>query len=557
MSVFKEHLQFLYGAETAERVLPSLLALLEDYRAKVSLDPYVLSEKDTILITYGDQFQSACDSASLNVLHEFYLKHLKKTINSIHFLPFFPYTSDDGFSVVDYHQIDPDLGDWSHVQGLAQDARLMFDAVVNHCSKSSPWFQAYLEGKEGYENHFVALAPDTDTSKVTRPRALPLLHPFKAHDGERHIWTTFSEDQVDLNAAEPKVILDIIEVLLFYVEKGARLIRLDAIAFLWKELGTTCLHHPKTHRIVQLFRSVFEEICPEVTIITETNVPHVENLSYFGDGTNEAHMVYNFTLPPLLAWSLLKGKASELTKWAKTLQLPSAKTTFFNFTASHDGIGMRPLQGILSNSEIDFLGQTALDHGGQVSYKNNGDGTKSPYELNCNYMDFLTAPSEGLRVKIRRFICSQAVMLAMPGVPGIYVHSLLGSGNDIEGMNKTGRARTINREKFVVSALESQMEDPESRRSLVFSAYQKLLAVRQQESAFHPQASASYPIFHDDVFAIERGEGSETILCLFNFADQVRHVTLGGKRLDLISGEKVGVPLISMEPWQVVWLKAC
>lgn len=553
MSEFFEHLKFIYGEELANQTLPKLEHIMDVYEKKLSFSQPELSEKDAILITYGDQIQNGSSGEHINTLHRFYNEYLN-FINSIHFLPFFPYTSDDGFSVVDYKKIDPLLGDWKQVQSISKNAKLMFDAVVNHCSKSNPWFQNYLKGVPEYREHFLSISPETDTSKVTRPRALPLLHPFEAHDGKRHVWTTFSEDQVDLNANQPQVVLDIIDVLLFYVEMGASLIRLDAIAFLWKKLGTTCIHLPETHRIVQLIRSVFEKICPQVTIITETNVPHEENLSYFGNGSNEAHMVYNFTLPPLLAWSIIKGDCSVLRDWASSLELPSPKTTFFNFTASHDGIGMRPLQGILPTEEIDFLANNSISNGGKVSYKDNGDGTKSPYELNCNYMDFLTSPSKGLKEKVNRFICSQAVMLAMPGVPGIYVHSILGSQNDHKGLEKTGRARTINRQKFQDSELKKELQCEHSRRRKVYDAYRNMIETRTQFKAFHPNSPAKYPTFGRDIFAIERGEHSDRILCLFNFSSEKRHVSLGPKVTNILTREKETTTPLALEAWEVKWL---
>src|SRR5690606_35016656 len=108
-----------------------------------------------------------------------------------------------------------------------------------------------------------------------------------------------SADQVDLNFKNPAVLLATTRALLFYVEHGAKFIRLDAIAYLWKEIGTPCIHLPQTHQVIQLMRAVLDEVAPDVRLITETNVPHPDNISYFGAGTNEAQLVYNFALPPL------------------------------------------------------------------------------------------------------------------------------------------------------------------------------------------------------------------------------------------------------------------
>lgn len=509
----------IYGETIGKDTHSKCRHLIDTYAPKIESKKESLSENDAILITYGDQVQSE-PGKHLACFHSFYNDHIKPYINSVHFLPFFPYTSDDGFSVVDYFQIDPELGNWEDVKAMSKDARLMFDAVVNHISKSSDWFQGYLNGDPEFEDFFIDVDPNTDLSQVVRPRALPLLTPFEGKRGKVNVWTTFSEDQIDINAANPNVLLKVLEALLVYAQNGARLIRLDAIAFLWKEIGTTCLHLENTHLIVKIFREVLEEVCPDMVIITETNVPHTENISYFGNGHDEAHMVYNFTLPPLLAWSLHRGHAKNLTSWAQTLKLDSQDICFFNFTASHDGIGMRPLQGILPTEEIDFLGDISLAHGGQVSYKNNGDGTKSPYELNCNYMDFLTPPQAELELKVRRFLCSQAVMISMPGVPGIYFHSLFGSGNDPEGVKITGRARTINRKKFKREELEQELSS-EPRRRQVFEAYKSMLSIRKSEKAFHPKAKYEFLNLHPNLFSIIRysKDESEQILCVFNLSD--------------------------------------
>jgi glucosylglycerate phosphorylase len=381
------------------------------------------------------------------------------------------------------------------------------------------------------------------------------LHSFLAHDGPRSIWTTFSADQVDLNVRNPKVLLNIIDILLEYVQHGAQYIRLDAIAFLWKEPGTDCLHHPHTHHIVQLFRAIFEELCPHVKLITETNVPHRENMSYFGDGHNEAHMIYNFTLPPLLAWSIIKEQCDDLRHWAQSLLCPSKQVSFFNFTASHDGIGLRPLQGILSPSDIELLAQQSIQNGGQVSYKDNGDGTKSPYELNCNYMDFLKHPTDNSRQHVAKFVCSQALMLAMPGVPGIYVHSILGSGNDYEELESTGRARSINRGKFNVVELERELATPQHRRHIVFNTLKKMIRCRREQKAFHPQALASYPDYGSSIFAIARGEGREKVLCCFNLSSTPKHAFVASQGLDLFTGQNHRGGLLRLAPWGMAWLK--
>ncbi len=412
----------------------------------------------SILITYGDQLHDA-DQPPLRTLAEFCDTHLRGVVDGIHLLPFYPYSSDDGFSVIDYKQVNPALGTWDDVARVGQHFHLMFDGVINHISAQSEWFKAFLRDDPKYRDYFIVVEGDPDLSQVVRPRALPLLTEFTTPSGVKKVWTTFSADQIDLNYANPDVLLDIIDVLLFYVAHGAELIRLDAIAYLWKEIGTSCLHLPQTHRVIQLLRAILDEVAPHVALITETNVPHQDNLSYFGDGHNEAQLVYNFALPPLTLHTFHTGDASALTQWAASLTLPSDETTFFNFLASHDGIGLNPARGILRDDEITALVDRVVAHGGRVSYKSNPDGSTTPYELNINYFDALSDPnsSEPLALQIDRFVAAHAIMLALSGVPGIYFHSLFGSRGWPEGVTITGQNRTINRQKFDRAEVEREL----------------------------------------------------------------------------------------------------
>ncbi len=361
-------LQEIYGSAQADEALSRIWPIVEAFpHPKPSKDAF-FSQKDVVLITYGDTLKQK-DTKPLAALYEFADSYLKDTISTIHFLPFFPYSSDDGFSVTDFFQINPELGDWADVNRFDNDFDLMFDFVINHFSAQSDWFRYYLEDRQGYHDFAIEVNTETDLSMVTRPRALPLLTAFKKkNDREVHLWTTFSADQIDFNYKSPDVFVKMIEALLFYVQQGATVLRLDAIAYLWKEIGTDCIHRPQTHAMVKLFRKVLDITAPEVVIITETNVPHDENISYFGNGRDEAQMVYNFTLPPLLFYSFIMEDASVLSKWAKGLQSESADTTFFNFTASHDGIGVRPLEGILPQKEIAKLADVVKANGGHVSY---------------------------------------------------------------------------------------------------------------------------------------------------------------------------------------------
>ena len=449
MQRVKDLLIEIYGPDTGREAWGRVAPLIEKTPRQERRRESFFSEKDVVLITYGDSIRRE-GQAPLEALHTFAREYLQGVISAVHFLPFFPWSSDDGFSVKDFMTIDPQLGDWEDVARFSRDFDLMFDYVVNHVSAQSRWFEDYLAARPGFADLAIEMDPAADLSMVTRPRALPLLTEFKKDTGEKvHVWTTFSDDQIDLNYRSLDVLVKMLEALLLYVAQGARIVRMDAIAYLWKEIGTPCIHLPQTHAMVKLFRAVFDVVAPDAIIITETNVPHAENVSYFGDGRDEAQMVYNFTLPPLLFHAFVTGDTTALSHWARGLALDSPDTTFFNFTASHDGIGVRPLEGILPPEAVNTtLAEAVKANGGQISYKNNPDGTQSPYELNITYVDALGVPDrQDDPQHPPRFLASQSIQYALPGVPATYIHSLLGSRNWYAGLEQTGRARTINREK--------------------------------------------------------------------------------------------------------------
>lgn len=545
-----EHLAFLYGEERAPILEQRLLAILARWRAALphASTPrrkLALTPADVLLIAYGDQVRAPGEKP-LRTLADFAAQHLRSVVSGVHLLPFYPWSSDDGFSVKDYVAVDPDLGSWEDIAAFRRNFDLMFDAVFNHLSAQSKWFRRFVAGDPAFSDFFVTVEGDPDLSAVVRPRALPLLTTFQTAAGPQKVWTTFSADQVDLNVQNPEVLLALLDVLLFYVAKGARFIRADAIAFLWKEPGTPCIHLPQTHRVIQLLRAALDEAAPQTLLITETNVPHVHNISYFGDGTNEAQLVYNFALPPLVLHSLATGNAEKLTGWAQALVLPSDGVTFFNFLASHDGIGLNPARDILSEAETEALVARALAHGGFVSYKHNPDGSKSPYEMNVNFFDALSDPTAGepIETQVQRFLCAHAIQLALAGVPGIYFHSLFGSRGDRAGAEASGTPRRINRQKLTRAELERDLADPESLRARVFAGLTDLLRRRRQQPAFHPTAAQRVLTGDPRVFAVLRSthEHAAQMLCLHNVSDEPVKSTLA----------HLGTP-ISLAPYEVRW----
>ena len=570
MKRLKERFTRLYGPKEVMKCMNRMEMLIGRYGVSANgiQQKELWNEKDAVLITYGDMVTGP-EEKPLHTLKGFLCELLSDAISTVHILPFFPFSSDDGFSIIDYSTVNEELGNWNDIADIGGSFRLMFDLVLNHVSRQSDWFKNYIVGISPHRHYFIVVDPKADLSAVVRPRSAPLLTSVKVHDEVEHLWTTFSEDQIDLNFANPDVLFEFLDILLFYIYKGARIIRLDAIAYLWKEIGTSCIHLPKAHEIVKLMRDVVEMVAPHMLLLTETNVPNDENLSYFGEG-DEAHMVYQFPLPPLILHGLLTGQTKYLTRWASSLpELPPGRS-FLNFTASHDGIGVRPLEGIVPAEEIDQLADIARKRGGRVSTKTNTDGSESPYELNITYFDALSdTDTKDEALNVARFLCSQAVPLVLKGVPAVYFNSLVAAKNDLKGMKKTGAARSINRKKWDAKKLFTLLNNTSSVNSRVFNEYVRLLRLRADHPAFHPDGAQRIVDLGDTVFAIERNspDGTETVLAIFNFTAKKVTQSLKGKTSppgkdahikDLISGKDLGPEIneITLKPYQAVWLSA-
>ncbi|MGB1127205.1 MAG: sugar phosphorylase [Opitutales bacterium] len=519
----RKRLERLYGGQ-AEKLMERFVMIIGRYGVGVNVINEVdrWDERDSVLITYADSIKDSGQAKPLEAMNAFARKNLKGAIRCIHLLPFYPWSSDDGFSVIDYRKVDPDCGGWTDVECLGRDFDLMFDIVLNHCSSQSSWFNDFVAGIEPARHYFLPMDPDGDYSDVVRPRTSPLLTKTRTRDGEVYVWTTFSADQVDLNWQNPEVLFEFIDILFLYLSKGMRIARLDAVAFLWKTLGTNCLHLPETHEMVKLFRDICDIVSPGAILLTETNVPHEENISYFGRG-DEAHMVYQFSLPPLLLHAFTAGNGKYLTKWAMDLAPPPEGCTFFNFTASHDGVGVRPVEGILPTDERDKLIDHVQNAGGRVNWRAMPDGSRQPYEMNITYYSAL-ADADDPKLGAARFLCSQALALSLRGIPGVYIHSLFATENDQQGVEESGQNRTINRRKWELPELKEHLKKGVGK--LVFTRYLRMLRRRTEHPAFHPDAPQAVYDVNPGLFVHRRTslDGEQTIYCVFNLTPKEKHL---------------------------------
>lgn len=567
------HFEILYGKDEAPELVERLQELLASYGfnvKKAAAKREGWDERDTVLITYGDVIQPGADqddAPRLQLLQDFLDRYLREIISTVHVLPFFPSSSDAGFSVIDYKTVRDDLGSWNDIKTLTEQYKIMADMVINHASRFSEWFENYEKGAEPGKDYFIEVEPDTDLSGVMRPRDTPLVTSVQTEEGLRHVWTTFSDDQIDLNFSNPDVLFEFLDIFLFYYTKGIRVMRLDAIAYLWKEVGTASIHLKETHQVVKLFRDIVECIDPEITLITETNVPFEENISYFGE-QDEAHMIYQFSLPPLLLHAILTENARYLTEWAASLPELPENCTFFNFTASHDGIGVRPIEGLVPAEEINYLVQCTKDRGGFVSYKENSDGGQSPYELNITYFDVFEDPGNPRTdLQKKKYLCSQIIALSMQGVPGIYFHNFMATKNHLEGVLESGTKRDINRLQWNRDELVELIEDPDRINHEIFETYKSILGKRIAHPAFHPAARQQVLNISNKLFVFLRisQDEEERILVVCNLSND--EVQIGRSELEdieLPDGDIINLleeetvfkgDEFRLEPFQVAWLK--
>ena len=521
-------------------------------------------ETDIAVITYGNSFIREGETP-LDTLWHFLSNHLSEAISIVHILPFYPYSSDDGFAVIDYAEVAKEYGDWEDIEHIAGQFKLMADLVINHCSGDSAWFKQLRDGKPPGKDYFYCASPDQDLSDVVRPRTSPLLREVETPEGTKYVWCTFSHDQPDLNFQNPDVLIEFIRIIKLYLDKGVRVFRLDAIAFLWKEPGTNCINLPQTHEIVRLLRTLIEHHSPDAIIITETNIPNRENLAYFGNA-NEAHLIYNFPLPPLLLHTMVSGSSHKLKNWLMSLPPAMRGTTYFNIIASHDGIGLRPAEGLLTDEEIADLVRTMEAFGGHISWRSHGDGVDKPYEINITLFDALkgTIEAGADEWQEQRFLCVHAIMLALEGLPAFYVHSFVASHNDYEKLKRTNNRRAINRRNWSLQKLEALLAD-DTAHARMLRELKRLIAIRRKQPAFHPNATMFTLHLGDEICAVWRQNltREQSIFAISNVTRFEHRIPLANINLtvtdswtDILSGQQITEDQadIVLSPYQTVWL---
>ncbi|RLC39240.1 alpha-amylase [Candidatus Falkowbacteria bacterium] len=559
MKNLKNKLKKLYPKDF-EKTYGELVKIINDFKKKnpvlVKKQGPIFTQKDVVLICYADHVQEK-GVKNLQTMQKFLHKYAKGFINKIHFLPFYDCSDiDDGFSVKDYYKIKTSYGDWSNMKKINKDFSFMFDLVCNHASIQGKIARKQLAGAKKYQDYFLIFDKKINTSNVFRPRTHPLLTPVKTSDGAKFAWTTFSHDQIDWNFNNPAVLLEMVKILLFYFSRGAKAIRLDAVAYCWKKSGTACFDLPECHILVQIFREVFRKVAPQAWAIAETVLPHERNIKYLGDGHNESHFVYNFALETLLLHTFLQEDATVATNWLNSISNNFGnETNILNLSVSHDGVHVIPAKGILSNAELMAVAKDSKRKGGKVLYRS-VPGGKEPYELNITYPSAIWG--------IRKYLASQAIQMALKGVPLIYFNNLIGAENWSEGVKKLRLSRAINRQKFNYDELITTLENPNSRQHKIYYGYTKLLKARINEPLFSPLTNQKLLNYSKHILTIHRYNKNKHLIALTNVSGKTIKLNLGNLKTvfnkkelkNIINGNKYKLDSnILIKPYEVLWLK--
>jgi sucrose phosphorylase len=560
------HLKIIYQDILPDEEINNLTDRIFEITPQVKNDDKLenWNEGDIFLISYGDSIVSAKDK-KLKTLKKFFDEFITPHFNNVHILPFFPFSSDDGFSITDYKKVRDDLGSWEDISLLSKDYRVMADIVINHASKQSEYFQELVGGNDEYKDFFITLDNNEGFEEVVRPRSSDLFQEIEINNQKKYLWCTFSHDQIDLNFKNRDVLLFFIKLIYLYLDQGIKVFRLDAVAFLWKEKGTNCLNLPQTHEVVKLIRTILDNYNQNILLITETNLPNLENLSYFGNG-DEANAIYNFTLPPLLLWTLLMGDSTALRKWSMSMPPAKEHTTYFNFIASHDGIGLRPTENILTDQERGTLIDIVKEFGGVISNRKKPDGTETVYELNIALLDAMKGTFKGIdHMQVERFIACHAIMLSLEGIPAFYIHSVLGTTNDYGLMKKNSQNRSINRKSWNFDEIKNKLLDDKSINNQVYKSIINLINIRKKQPAFHPNAIQFTFNLGKNFFGIWRQslDKRQSIFSVTNVTNIFQYLDLTELNLiesekwwDLINSKDIEdiKSTIALKAYQTVWI---
>jgi len=592
----------LYGEKAVDALMTRLSELVARWRGPIAaslaqdtarragpgMGAGGYDEADVVLIAYGDHLVDRA-RPPLTTLTDWCRRELAGLVSTVHVLPFHPSTSYDGYAVTDYLAVEPKLGHWSDLADLNTDFNLMFDVVLNHCSAQHPWFQQLLADEAPGRDYFIAEDPEAPWLRgVRRARNSPLLHPHETAAGIKHIWTTYSPDLIDLDWREPGVLCEFMEIIFDSVARGARALRLDAYVYVWKTPETDCVNQPQLQSLLRLYQELLAAVgAQSVAILPSiTNVTQAQNYAFLCGEPDDrrADFVYHLPLSALLLQALYERDAETLSGWLERLPDAPPGCAYLNLAASHDGVGLSWLKGLVTPAAIERMGEAATQRGGFVrSRRTRVDGPSVPWEINITYFSACAPdPDEAPALHVDRFIATQGIVLALRGVPALYFSLFMAGRNDFDRVAEAEAdpigmclERAINRGRFQLSRWETAMADPAALEGRVLDALKRLLAVRRTLPAFHPEGAQRvvrwpavkglFGLLRSPVKAA-RQAGAAAVLCLTHFGSTAITIPMtqvreaggfgpGDALVDTIAD--VGLPsegAMSIAPYGTYWI---
>ena len=509
------------------------------------------------------------------------LPYLKECgVNYLHLMPLLDTVkgkSDGGYAVADFRKVRPDLGTMEDLEALADDCRgagisLALDFVMNHTSEDHAWAKAARAGDPvARARYFFYKNWDIPNEfEKTVPQVFPTTAPGNftyLPDCEQIVMTSFYPYQWDLNYANPMVFNDMTENLLWLANRGMDVIRLDAVPYIWKQLGTDCRNLPQVHTLSRMMRMACEIVCPGVLLLGEVVMEPKKVAPYFGtEEKPECQILYNVTTM-CTTWSCLAtADVRLLRRQLDQLAALPRSCTFQNYLRCHDDIGW--------GLDYPWLQQFVIEEVAHKKYLNDWftgkwPGSPSKGEL---YNDDprlgdarlcgTTASLCGMQTDEERGIACDlmlhAWMLTQSGIPVLYSGDEIAQFNDEDyrgDPDKAADSRYLHRGRFDWAAAELRT-DPSTRQGRIFKALRRLETLRAKEPAFRADAEMqSFDPGTDAVLAVHRVLGDDWLLCLFNFSNEPQTLRLGGAAEDLLTGERVDLTEFTLPPYGFLWGK--
>ncbi|MCK0161352.1 amylosucrase [Allomuricauda sp. F6463D] len=599
----------LYPEQQHQKHFQKLLDLLPKL---FTLRPEELKQQDFDRLKSGNWYQS-----EKIVGMQLYVEHFNKDLKGLHkripyfkklgvnFLHLMPITtrpkgeSDGGYAVNNYLQVDKKYGSKEDLLSLTSAFRkngiyLMLDFVVNHTSNEFSWAKKAMKGDKKYQNYYYTFEDSTIPAEFekTLPEVFPETSPGNftyVPEMKRWVMTVFNNYQWDLNYSNPEVFLEMLTNLVKLTDMGVDVVRFDALAFLWKKIGTASQNLPEAHNLISLFRMCLQVVAPGTILLAEAIVAPTDIIKYFGEEEkrgNECEVAYNASLMALL-WNSIATKKTEL--FYKSLMHVPAKPkdcTWTNYIRCHDDIGLGYENHLIEemgwNPEmhrkflLDYYCQR-LDWSpatGMLFMYNpkTGDGriTGSAASL-LGLEKAIATKNEGLMEQaVAKIIMMHGIILAFGGIPMIYAGDEIGTLNDYsfkKDVSKKEDNRWVNRPMQnwdVISKLNNEIS-PESK---IFQTLQKLIKTRKEQPVFADTNNLElYHTGNNHILSFERTQENKGLLVICNFDENPQVIDsswikkLGyfskGEPLDLVSGEKIGLSsgLLELIPYQIIWLK--